>query len=135
MASANVSRSSFTLPNLSHAEILIMNREERLTPQGPVYSYESTPGLTTYSYFVKDEGAATGSANASETAPPYTFEHDREKGVYRLKRSDGEVEFFRDKPARYLVLEPDCETGELRPVMTRGYPRYLYLCREEREVR
>ena len=111
-----------------------MNCDERPAPQGPVYSYESTPGMTTYTYVVKDDGEATGSPNASETAPPYTFEHDREKGVYRLKRSDGEVEFFRDKPARYLVLEPDCETGELRPVMTRGCLTYLYLWREELEV-
>jgi hypothetical protein len=33
------------------------------------------------------------------------------------------------------VVEPDRETGELKPVITRYYSTYLYLCREEREVR
>jgi hypothetical protein len=69
------------------------------------------------------------------TPPPYTFEHERERGIFRLKWSDVEVEVFRDKPTRYLVVEPDRETGELKPVITRYYPTYLYLCREEREAR
>ena len=112
-----------------------MDRDEHLTPQERVCSCESAAGVITYTYFVMDEAEATGSANVSKAPPPYTFEHDREKGVYRLKWSDGEVEVFRDKPVRYLVLEPDRQTGELRPAITRGCPRYLYLSREEREVR
>jgi hypothetical protein len=39
------------------------------------------------------------------------------------------------QPIRHLVVEPDPETGELKPVVERGSPTYLYLCREEREVR
>jgi hypothetical protein len=41
---------------------------------------------------------------------------------------------FRDEAVRFLVAEPDPETGELDPVVNyRGEPKYLYLCREERE--
>jgi hypothetical protein len=68
-------------------------------------------------------------------AAAFGFEHDPQKGIFRLERADGEVEVFRDKPARYLVVEPDSETGEVKPVVERGRPVYLYLCREEREVR
>jgi len=65
----------------------------------------------------------------------FDFEHDAQKGIFRLKWPDGTNEVFRDKPARYLVVEPDPETGEIKPVVKRGCPTYLYLCREEREVR
>ncbi len=43
------------------------------------------------------------------------------------------TERFRDKLVRYLVVEPDPETGELRPAVKAGGPVYLYLCREDRE--
>jgi hypothetical protein len=66
---------------------------------------------------------------------PFRFERDAQKGIFRLEWADGVVEVFRDKPARHLVVEPDAETGEMKPVLKRGRPAYLYLCREEREVR
>ena len=47
----------------------------------------------------------------------------------RLRRS------VADNPTRFLCVEPDPETGAMRPVTKRGRPVYLYLCREEREVR
>ena len=98
-----------------------MNPDEHPTPREFVRSCDSPGGVTTYTYFV--------------TAPPFSFEHDREKGIYRLTWSDGRVEVFRDKPVRYLVVEAVDESGELKPALTRGEPTYLYLCREEREVR
>ena len=49
--------------------------------------------------------------------------------------ADGTVEVWRDNPARFLCVEPDPETGAMRPVVQLGRPVYLYLCREEREVR
>jgi hypothetical protein len=107
-----------------------MDRDQKAAPQAPEYSYDSTGTVITYSYTVA-EPVDAGEASVS---PPYTFEHDRDKGVYRLAWSDGEVEVFRDKPTRYLVVEPGRQPGELRPVITRGYPTYLYICREEREV-
>jgi hypothetical protein len=121
--------------NLSQVEVLIMNPDEHFAPRERVRSCDSTAGIITYTYFVMDQEEAAGSAAGSETPPRYSFEHDRENGVYRVKWSDGEVEVFRDKPVRHLVVEPDRQTGELRPAITRGNPRYLYLCREEREIR
>jgi hypothetical protein len=52
-----------------------------------------------------------------------------------LTGPDGSTECFRDNPTRYLVVEPDAETSEMTPVLKRGRPTYLYLCREEQEVR
>lgn len=65
---------------------------------------------------------------------PAAFEHDKQKRLFVLTLPDGKIERFRDNPARQLVVEPDPETGEMRPVVQRGQPVYLYLCREEREV-
>jgi hypothetical protein len=65
--------------------------------------------------------------------PPPRMEHDREKRLYRITDHDGKTELFRDEPVRFLVVEPDRETGDLRPVTYGGLPHYLYLCREERE--
>jgi hypothetical protein len=79
------------------------------------------PVVTTYTDHVPD--------------PPHAFEQDKETGVFCLRWPDGEVEVFPDKPVRYLVIEPDAETGELKPVLKRGKPTYLCLCREEHEVR
>jgi hypothetical protein len=67
--------------------------------------------------------------------PAYRFEHDKTKGIFRLTGPDGTAECFRNNRTRYLVVEPDAHTGEMTPVLKRGRPAYLYLCREEREVR
>jgi hypothetical protein len=78
--------------------------------------------VTTYTYFVE---AAPGA---------FHFVHDNAKGVFVLTKRDGTTERFRDKPVRHLVVEPDPETGELRPAIKGGVPVYLHLCREEREM-
>ena len=65
--------------------------------------------------------------------PAFTFSHDKEKGLFILTWADGRIEKFRDRPARQLSVEPDPDTGELRPVIKNGLPVFLYLCREERE--
>src|SRR5262249_60842441 len=72
----------------------------------------------------------------SYTAPPpsFSFEHDKERRLFRLTGADGKIEFFRDNPTRYLVVEPDGKSGEMRPATKHGQPVYLWLCREEREV-
>ena len=95
---------------------------------------KSTSNVTTFVYDARDRQFALNLSEGPEDSE-YTFEHDKEKGVFRLRWSDGEVEVFRDKPVRHLVLEPDPETGEFRPVVKRGRPAYLHLSREEREVR
>ena len=76
---------------------------------------------TRYEYFVEPQ------------TPPFTFEHDKQKRLFILTWPDGKTERFRDNPARQLMVEPDPETGEMRPVIKRGQPVYVYLCREERE--
>ncbi len=69
-------------------------------------------------------------------APPlFEFRHLEEERLFSITGPDGKPEYFRDKPTRYLVVEPDAETGELTPVVKRGRPVYLRLCREERKAR
>jgi hypothetical protein len=59
----------------------------------------------------------------------------RKHGSTGSRRRMEPVELFRDNPTRYLCVEPDAETGQMRPVMKRGRPVFLYLCREDREAR
>jgi hypothetical protein len=90
----------------------------------PEFHYERTSGsVTTYTYFFEEQPGR------------FDFVHDEAKGVFVLTRPDGTTERFRDKPARYLVVEPDSSTGELVPEVRGRLPVYLYLCREEREER
>jgi hypothetical protein len=70
---------------------------------------------------------------ALQCAASFSFAHDKEKRLFVLTWPDGKVERFRDNPARQLMVEPDPVTGELRPVIKRGDPVYVNLCREERE--
>jgi hypothetical protein len=105
-----------------------MNRDEHTPPQGTDCSHDSTARLTARNYTLTDQGNAIERFTWSVSPPPYTFEHDRENGVFRLKWSDGRVEVFRDEPARYLVVEADRQSGELRPAIKRGHPTYLYTC-------
>jgi hypothetical protein len=84
---------------------------------------KAAPGAVTFTY----------SYELSEESRLLSLVHDRPKGLYILTKPDGTTELFRDKPDRYLVVEPDPQTGELRPAAKRGQPVYLYLCREQRE--
>jgi hypothetical protein len=72
--------------------------------------------------------------NPEPAPPPFTFEHDEEERLFVLTWSDGRTERFRDEPVRHLVVAPDPETGEMRPVIQCGRPMYLYLCTEEPEL-
>jgi hypothetical protein len=72
---------------------------------------------------------------SSPAPPPFRFEHDPKAAVFRLTTAEGTVEVWRDNPVRFLCVEPDPETGAMRPVVKRGRPVYLHLCREEREAR
>ena len=83
---------------------------------------DSTGVITTYVYSFKE--APTG----------FSFTHEQAKGLFVVTDRDGNVARFRDKPTRFLVVQPDPETGELRPGVKYGEPVYLCLCREEREL-
>jgi hypothetical protein len=84
---------------------------------------ESVSHITTITYDAR-----------APSRPAYQFEHDGENSNFRIRRPDGGAEVFRDKPVRYLVVEPDAETGGMTPVVEHGQPTCLYLCRAEREV-
>jgi hypothetical protein len=88
--------------------------------------HDSSPGLA-------PESAAliTYTYQADPPRPRFDFEHDREKRLFVVSLPDGTVERFRADPVRYLVVEPDHETGELRPVTRHGLPSYVWLCRED----
>jgi hypothetical protein len=63
-------------------------------------------------------------------------EHDPEKRVIRVIGPEGPPAVFRDQPVRFLVVEPNPQTGEISWVPNRcGEPKHLYLCREEPERR
>ncbi len=79
------------------------------------------------------EGVTTYTYEIGEEARQFTFTHDTAQGIFVLAKPDGTTERFRDNPARYLVVEQDPVTGELRPAVKRGQPTYIYLCREQRE--
>jgi hypothetical protein len=88
------------------------------------YSYtrdDGTGAVTTYVYTIEDYPRA------------FNFNHDARNGVFVVTMADGTEERFRDNPTRHLLVEPDPDTGEARPVAKRGRPAYVWLCREERE--
>jgi hypothetical protein len=58
-------------------------------------------------------------------APSFAFVHDKQKWLFILKWPDGKTEYFRDSPARQLMVEPDPQTGEPRPFIK--YYKHVYL--------
>jgi hypothetical protein len=90
---------------------------------GPLES--SASNIITYVY---DREGRIGTV--SDSVPRATCDHDREKRLFRVTEPDGTTVAFHDRAVRFLVAEPDPETGELRPVMERGRPKVIYLCRE-----
>ncbi len=99
------------------------------------YTYDSGSRLVEMREIARSEGSIDiGYACGPEPRnPPFQFVHDKDKGLFVLTWPDGRVERFRDRPARQLMVEPDRETGAMRPVIKWGQPVYVYLCREERE--
>jgi hypothetical protein len=92
-------------------------------PRISSFAYDGAGRTTTYTY------------SYNPGPPLYELEHLQEKGLFALVGPDGQTEYFRDRPARYLVVEADPETGEFAPVVKNRRPVLLWLCREEREVR
>ncbi len=104
-------------------------------PEVSVYTYGKAGRLEAVEHLTAEEWRRRQERGpAGEDPPPVRFEHDPAAGVFRLTAADGSVEVFRDKPVRHLCVEPDAESGELRPVIKRGRPVFVWLCREEREV-
>ena len=110
-------------------------RPEPLRSYSCTYTYDSGSRLIGVHEIARSEGSIVrGDACGPEPQnPPFQFAHDKDKGLFILTWPDGRVERFRDRPARQLMVEPDRQTGAMRPVIKRGQPVYVYLCREERE--
>jgi hypothetical protein len=94
-------------------------------------------GVTLVDVRTSTEGGApttTYTYHLEETASAFRVEHDKSKGLFVLTQPDGQVEKFRDKPVKHLLVEPDPVTGEMRPVVKRGAPSVVYLCRADYEA-
>jgi hypothetical protein len=101
---------------------------DRRVPLIATFTYDSAGRLMTLVY---DPGHDPAGA-----APlRFGWEYDPETRLYALTGADGQTEYWRDNPTRYLVVEPDPTTGTIRPVLERGRPVCLWLCREQREAR
>jgi hypothetical protein len=91
--------------------------------------------LETYEFIGEDGRVKTFYTWSLEPrAPLFTFEHDTRKGLFEVTWPDGQTEHYRDRPVRHLQVEPDPDTGEMRPVTRHGRPVFIYLSREEREM-
>jgi hypothetical protein len=73
--------------------------------------------ITTYSYSYEEPPAE----------PEWLVQRDPEKGTLQLTGPDGKTEVFRGRVLRYLEVEVDQQSGELRPVIRDGRPRILCL--------
>jgi hypothetical protein len=89
--------------------------------------YDHRPGyITTYTYDASGEMIAL----SQPSPPPSKCEHDEKKRVFRITGPGGTTTEFHDRAVRFLVVEPDPESGELGPVISRGEPKVIYLCKE-----
>ena len=105
--------------------------EERIV----TYVYDSSGRLIELQETIADAVVTTMPAyRVVERPMPPVFAHDKSKRLFTLTGPDGKTEYFRDNPARQLLVEPDPETGEMKPVLRNGKPVFMYLCREEREA-
>jgi hypothetical protein len=111
-----------------------MSDDPAMRPMVTCYTYDSMGHLTDLRRCDGEADLAGPAARADPPSPSLAFEHDAEHRVFRLTAPDGNTEVFRDNPTRYLCVAPDEETGAMPPVVKRGRPVYLYLCREQREA-
>jgi len=98
------------------------------------YTYDSANKLIMTSELITSIKIATYNDPAEPHAEQLQFEHDRQNRLFVVTLPDGKTERFRDNPVRHLIVEPDPQSGEMRPVIKHGQPAYLYLSREEREL-
>jgi hypothetical protein len=99
----------------------------------PFGSEFGAAAITTYTYDFASSVLPLCDPATGERRDEFTFSHNQAKGEYLLSVPDGTVERFRHIPARYLVAEPDPNSGSIGPAVRHGLPVYLYLCREQRE--
>lgn len=90
------------------------------------YGYDFGGTVTTFTYDLSGRLLST----EGPTAPRPSWEHDESGRVFRVNGPDGKVVEFHDRALRFLVVAPDPQTGVLSPVLSRGEPKVIYLCRE-----
>jgi len=110
-------------------------------PEEPGEPRDHFGGITTYVFDSQDQlqsvdsGDGRGPVPVSPSPRLFRWEHLAEKRLFALTDFwDGKTEYWRDNPTRYLVVEIDDETGEVKPAVKDRKPVYLWLCREEREA-
>jgi hypothetical protein len=82
--------------------------------------------ITTFVYDASGERTA-----GSQSSPPRSLcEHDEKRRVFRITEPGGTTTEFHDRAVRFLVVCRDPESGELEPIIERGGPKVLYLCKE-----
>ena len=112
---------------MSHSESPPDDRDRQDLPEtgsspdpyrGPYIRTNPLSNVTTYAYYYNPQ------------QPHFEIRHDRDKRVFEATGPDGHKSAFHDRAVRFLVVKPDPETGELRPVTSRGKPEVVHLCRE-----
>jgi hypothetical protein len=83
--------------------------------------------VTTYVYDGQGQLASVlvenGPGPMTHAAPSFSvhWEHIPDKGLFALT-AEGNAEYWRDNPTRYLVVESDAETGIIMPPLKYGSP-------------
>jgi len=62
--------------------------------------------------------------------PKVEVSYDRSRHIIRIAPEGGETADFDDRPARFLFMEHDSQTGKTKPAMEWGSPVYYHLARE-----
>jgi hypothetical protein len=91
---------------------------ESVESRAPVIRSDPSGRITTFTYYYDLE------------VSPMQIDHDRERRLFEIIGPDRKMTEFHDRAVRSLVVEPDPETGELKPVVVQGKPKVIYLCRE-----
>jgi len=62
--------------------------------------------------------------------PKVGVSYDRSRHIIQIAQEEGETAEFDDRPARFLFMEHDSQTGKTKPAMEWGSPVYYHLARE-----
>ena len=62
--------------------------------------------------------------------PKVEVSYDRSRHIIQIAQEGGETAEFDDRPARFLFMERDSQTGKMKPAMEWGSPVYYHLARE-----
>jgi len=62
--------------------------------------------------------------------PKVEVSYDRSRHIIQIAQEEGQTAEFDDRPARFLFMEHDSQTGKTKPAMEWGSPVYYHLARE-----